>query len=260
MTSAAHLVALALALFCCLGAASASINPNSDLRVIPLVIEEPFSALFSFLALVITAILYQRYRSVTASYPHYRRSLIYVLWQCQFWATMWSGFWSTAFHAHENKLTEALDYYSAAIIWVVFLYVLLVRLLNPKNVGAMILLALPLAARYGYYLYYMHFVRFDYQWQVIFCAQLVVIHGVIISIWGLKKILVEKKLYPIYAIAMHLSIIACCPLEIFDFLPLFGHLDGHSLWHLSICFIMYLWFSFVIRDAEENCKSRKFTI
>lgn len=41
------------------------------------------------------------------------------------------------------------------------------------------------------------------------------------------------------------------PLELIEFPPLFGHLDGHALWHLAGAFITYAFHKHTVADAGD---------
>ena len=47
-----------------------------------------------------------------------------------------------------------------------------------------------------------------------------------------------------------LILLLASPCEFFDFPPIFGHLDGHALWHLAAIPVAFLWNAFFRKDAE----------
>eukprot|EP01103_Thecamoeba_quadrilineata_P011637 TRINITY_DN2816_c0_g1_i2.p2 TRINITY_DN2816_c0_g1~~TRINITY_DN2816_c0_g1_i2.p2 ORF type:complete len:130 (+),score=12.43 TRINITY_DN2816_c0_g1_i2:44-433(+) len=99
---------------CLVWAASAAINPDPSLRVIQFCIEEPFSALFSFLLVLTNLYLYRELNKAALTTRDEDYPYIYC-WKLQVYFWTWSYIWSTLFHIHENKLTERMDYFGAVI-------------------------------------------------------------------------------------------------------------------------------------------------
>ncbi|KAI9740895.1 MAG: hypothetical protein M1818_004500 [Claussenomyces sp. TS43310] len=47
-------------------------------------------------------------------------------------------------------------------------------------------------------------------------------------------------------------IIVAMSLELFDFPPLWGTFDAHSLWHLGTVAPTILWYNFLLKDAKDD--------
>ena len=81
--------------------------------------------------------------------------------------------------------------------------------------------------------------------NMIVCVVIGVLQLIIWAVWGLvTKHPARYKLWTVI-LATALAML----LEIFDFPPVWGIFDAHSIWHAATLPITYLWWSFIKDDA-----------
>jgi len=200
---------------------------------------------------------YRKIRKLMEQHPKAKKSVLNYLWILQAFCWMFAYIWSTLFHIHENKITERMDYFCAVLLWVSNDIISIIRIFKPKDPKIIILIMIPFFARGGYFLYYMNFVEFDYGWTIEVVAGLVVVHAILWIPWCFFKYFKEKRAYCIWNLVSLIGLACALPLEIFDFIPLFGHFDGHGLWHLAGCFIIHSWMNFAVGDVAWRCSRYK---
>jgi len=93
----------------------------------------------------------------------------------------------------------------------------------------------------------MHYVKFDYAWNMTLLVILSIIHSVLWLVWAWKTrpSYLRHLLIPIAVTAILSS------LELFDFEPLLLIFDPHSLWHLGIIGMAILLKNFLVIDAKH---------
>lgn len=226
-----------------------AINPDPELRVLQLCVEEPFSSLFSFLIMLIElyfvfVLLPLRKHSL---YQHVRyHSLgITLMW-------VWTYFWSAAFHFRETVLTERMDYFSSAIGWLYMVYSGVVHVFRVDDIRIKIGVAGAMAVWAVRFIDYMVNVRFDYGYCVQSVAVLVVVHFVMYASWIAYQAYTRSRPWSVLApcLLCHIVILCACPLELVDFLPIWNMLDGHSLWHGAGNIVAYAWAAFIVNETR----------
>ncbi|KAJ5074168.1 post-gpi attachment to protein factor 3 [Anaeramoeba ignava] len=122
---------------------------------------------------------------------------------------------STMFHARDNVITEFSDYHFAfgsPFYWVYLMFL------------------------------------FDYAFHMKLCTFSIVTSFSIWLIWCIFTF--RKYKHCFWILLFYGSIFAFSPFELFDFPPLFGHFDAHSLWHAANCLIVLSLTPFIIKDAN----------
>ena len=228
--------------------AAASINPNPALRVMPLgPIEEPAAAGFSFLILLINVRLLPELMAM----PHalVREHPYPVLANMFVW--MVAYFWSTVFHMHETTLSETMDYGMAVFSWTYMLYAACVRFLPfvPRRVWRTLF-----TLWYAYFAFYMKCVKFDYGFAVLSVGVLAVIHLVLWVPYCIQRI-AQGFRYPFYYVFLNIFFLCVLPFELYDFPPLLGIFDGHSLWHGGGTVLQYCWTRFLLADIRATASA-----
>lgn len=94
-------------------------------------------------------------------------------------------------------------------------------------------------------------VRFDYGYNTLWGVATGLMSTVFWSFWIYKH---QQMPYVWKAIITQLGLYLATSLELLDFPPLFSLLDAHALWHFATIPIGYLWYSFIISDAQFCCK------
>ncbi|KAJ5076977.1 post-gpi attachment to protein factor 3 [Anaeramoeba ignava] len=155
---------------------------------------------------------------------------------------------STLFHARDNVITEFCDYYLAFLCPLYMTYISLVRTLWITNKQTLKKLAIPFIVVFLYFAYQMGFVSFDYAWHMKMSVFFIFSSFFIWLAWSIKhfKELPQCK----WVLSFYIAIFLFSPLELFDFQPLFGYFDAHSLWHGVGSPIIALFSFFTIFDAQ----------
>lgn len=167
--------------------------------------------------------------------------------------------WSTVFHARDFPWTERMDYYAAASIVLYAFYVAVVRVFRlyqrkRRRMWA-IWTGLCCLAFVGHVGYLASLQRFDYTYNVIVCA---VVGGLSNILWVGFWIANRKSRPYAYRIALLAILITLfMSLELFDFPPIWGIFDAHSLWHGSTVLLVWGWYEFVKRDVEWEAEEMK---
>lgn len=74
--------------------------------------------------------------------------------------------WSTVFHARDCLLTERLDYFCASLGISYALATVLIRWMNLVSLRKQLLVLVPLGLLFLSHISYLHFVHFDYGWNM----------------------------------------------------------------------------------------------
>jgi hypothetical protein len=262
-----------LGLFSALPEASAAINPDPHLRVLQICffdsftlpslympppvsadkasdpqwrcIEEPASAFFSVIAVFVhTYLLVTFRRAASPHYPFYRATCAHSA------GWIFTSVSAVLLHIHEDRphfVHEKLDYYGVFVTLCIALYLAYAHLLrlspnSPHRRNAKIAACLISVC----FICYMQFVLFNYGLHVALCGLLMVALTLMYAVNYLQS----KRHHCRYFLCGSLVLLAASPCEFFDFKPIFGHFDGHSLWHLSAIPVAFLWYKFFRMDAE----------
>ncbi|KAJ3824856.1 Per1-like protein [Lentinula raphanica] len=241
-----------------------------------LVAQEPASVAFSFLNLYAHVKGARKLqRELDDSHP---MKIYYMGWS---FVSMNTWIWSCLFHTRDTAFTEKMDYFSAALTILVALYFTVIRLfhlyaLSPSRNS---LLAQERSPRsrlrlklwsatctltfLGHISYLNHLERFDYSYNVIFNLGIGLAHNIFWLCYSLPSSLSSLRRFPgrsrryrphfVYKPALLVSLItAAMALELLDFPPWFLVFDAHSLWHLSTAPIAYMWYEFLVEDANDD--------
>jgi hypothetical protein len=128
---------------------------------------------------------------------------------------------STAFHVHENKLTERADYFMPVIsfmIQIVWSAVILSSGVRRQAAVLLPVMLLPMAAFALFFMYTMHFVRFDYGWHMRVVVGLVIAQFFVVAPWFGSTRKPYAKLWLLGQLSMALAV----PFELYDFVPFLG--------------------------------------
>jgi len=155
---------------------------------------------------------------------------------------------ATIFHTKDTYLTERMDYYSAFVAAMFTNYINYIRILWIRDIKSRILLGIPPFLYTCYHIYYLQFISFNYAYNAKVVAILAATTCILWLGWSIKN----YRTHPHVWLCNVTNAIMCCSavFEIYDFPPLFGYIDPHSLWHLGGSLVTLLWGRFLIRDAE----------
>ncbi|KAL7410677.1 Per1-like-domain-containing protein [Mrakia frigida] len=195
--------------------------------------------------------------------------------------------WSTVFHTRDKPWTEKADYFSAGLAVTYSTFLVFVRIWHfyptssstssyastkPSSSSSSGSLSYPtrfkqLAAFFtlmfiGHITYLCKASSFDYGYNMFYSLTLGLIHNVLWILFSrpsllplfLRPYLRIPQAYPSssavsYPLYISILFFLAVSLEFFDFPPLGGVLDAHSLWHLATVGIVPLWYSFFREDA-----------
>ncbi|XP_077979125.1 GPI-specific phospholipase A2-like PGAP3 [Glandiceps talaboti] len=209
-------------------------------------VQEPASTLFSILNGLMHIIGIREYkRHLPPSAP------MYWVWHAFAAVGVNTWFWSTVFHTRDILLTERMDYFSAASLLLMNIYVVVVRSTAYGDGTCKRHISVPVAALltslFICHISYLTFVKFDYGYNI----AVSVIAGFVNSVWtvvwaftnwnihgGIKK-----------ALAVTISVNLFLALEVLDFAPIWWTFDAHSLWHACTIIPTLWWYSYIIEDS-----------
>ncbi len=137
--------------------------------------------------------------------------------------------WSTAFHCRDNFWTERLDYHCATVLIIASLFVTAVRVLRIKSAKVMAAMGGTLALLFAAHVWHMNFVLFDYGWNMQLSMGAALINTFTWLAW--VSVHWSKRPYVRHMALFNVLIVCAAMFEMFDFPPVMGLLDAHSVWH-----------------------------
>ncbi len=202
--------------------------------------QEPFSVIFSMGNLYAHVRGLRRLRrAVPASYPLRRFYVGFGLIGCAAWV------FSSVFHTRDFVLTERLDYFAAGASVLYGLYYTAVRLFRldrPAARPALLLWSAACAAAYAAHVAYLSLFRWDYGYNMAANVVVGVIHN---ALWTWFSLARWRRTHASWTIWPGLAVpwvMLAMGLELFDFPPLWGCLDAHSLCHAGTIAPTVLWY------------------
>eukprot|EP01134_Creolimax_fragrantissima_P006918 CFRG6918T1 len=210
-------------------------------------IQEPASVLASILNALAHIWGIHMYRKAIPAGKAYECSLrtIWLTWSL-FSINAWV--WSTIFHCRDTPFTEKMDYFSATAVILFQTYVAArhTEIITSTNWT----FPLTLLAFFVYHVRYLtlrH--RFDYSYNMTAMITIALIHSLWWIVWC--TVSYSEKKHVAYCISAIAITGVCMMLEIFDFPPLGGHFDAHSLWHFGTVPAALLWYRFLVLDVRD---------
>lgn len=167
------------------------------------------------------------------------------LWHVYAFLSMTSWFWSAVFHARYADLTERL-YYSSTVAFLGFALIMaIIRTLNVMTEAARVMLAAPLIAFVITHILYLNVVELNYVLNLVVVSIIAAATLLIWAIWaGVSRHPSRWKMGVVVA-GSALAML----LEMIDFPPYNGLVDGHALWQAITAPVTCIWWSFVRDDA-----------
>ncbi|EFJ33756.1 hypothetical protein SELMODRAFT_167352 [Selaginella moellendorffii] len=167
------------------------------------------------------------------------------LWTVYGLLSIHSWFWSVVFHTRDTPVHESWDYSSAVATLGFSLILAITRTLSIKTEAARVMVSAPCIGFIATHICYLNFYEFDYGWNMIVC----VVMGLSQLLFWLVWAIVSKHPSRLKVWTVGLGTLGAMLLELYDFPPLGGQFDAHSLWHLGTIPLTFLWWSFVKDDA-----------
>lgn len=158
--------------------------------------------------------------------------------------------WSTAFHCRDNFWTERLDYHCASVLLVMTLLVTIVRVLRVRSRLVMAGIAALLLGAFALHVAHMNLVLFDYGWNMKLSIGVVATN---ILLWlGWVAVHVRKRPYVLHMAVLNCALVAAGMFEVYDFSPVWGHLDAHATWHGLTIPIGFYWYYIFYTDFKAE--------
>lgn len=213
-------------------------------------IQEPASALASVLNLLAHVYMLKKMRD-SISY----RAPFKPLWYLFGFVSVNTWIWSTIFHTRDFEFTEKMDYFSAFSLVLFQFNSFFIRVLALKrslfSKIFMYSIILTSVVYYGYHVYFLSFVRFDYEYNMNVNILFGALNSACWIFWSLYKMFYENKRYTWRCLASVLLVDILMSFEIFDFSPIWWTVDSHALWHISTICIPFFWYQFIIDDNYQ---------
>eukprot|EP00250_Pteridium_aquilinum_P008211 c17768_g1_i1 orf=322-1395(-) len=174
--------------------------------------------------------------------PYYEYSSLWIIYGV---LAINSWFWSAVFHSRDIVITERMDYFSAVSVIGYTLIVAIIRTMNVTLEAARVMVASPIIAFMATHMLYLSLLNFDYGLNMKICVVMGVLQLLMWTFWG--WFISHPARFKLWFVV--LAGAAAMLLEIFDFPPLWGLFDAHSLWHAITIPLTYFWWSFIKDDA-----------
>jgi hypothetical protein len=179
---------------------------------------------------------------------------------------------SVAFHTRQTHFTIALDYCSALFLLGYALFVCVLRIAGPNCsvVRQSALWLLGFISLTGYILRASAIIagRVSYGSHMQTCIALAAAHTLLWIGWAVCGVIstlgkpADPEGHPdrstfLLCLFCQLWFSGAALMEIFDFPPIMGHFDAHSLWHAATIPLGFWWYSFWIMDNSRRLHSSK---
>jgi len=210
--------------------------------------QEPLSVLFSLANLYAHAAGLRRLRrAVPARYPARPYYAALALVSCAAWAL------SALFHTRDFALTERLDYFGAAASVLYGLYYTVVRLARlyrpgtparprPRRRAVLRLWTALCLALYAAHVGFLTLVRWDYTYNMAANVAVGVVQNALWTAYSVRRWRHTHRAWAAWPGLAVAWVMMAMGLELFDFPPLWGALDAHSLWHAGTVAPAVLWY------------------
>lgn len=175
------------------------------------------------------------------------------------YAWLWAGYmllsinawlWSAVFHSRDTRLTERLDYFSAATLIFFNLFLSVVRVGRLRSRVAQAAVAAPLLLFLASHFRFMLLVLFDYGYHVKVCIVAGAAQSLLWLLWAVASAPPPPGRRPLLSFILFVN--TCMALEVLDFPPIWRVLDAHSLWHAATVPLVYLFYRFIQADLTAG--------
>ncbi|KAJ5477135.1 hypothetical protein N7539_007279 [Penicillium diatomitis] len=215
--------------------------------------QEPFSVLFSFLNF---AAHWHGMSRVQESIPDWYSMRKYYMMFGYIGLTSWT--FSMIFHTRDFNITEKLDYWAAGASVLYSLYMALIRIMRldlespPYRPTLRRLWTAICILLYTMHVCYLTFWSWNYTYNMAANVVVGVIGNLLWTTFSIVRYRQQMKSWTAWPGMIVAWIILAMSLELFDFPPWQGMIDAHSLWHLGTVVPTAWWYSFLIRDAQDD--------
>ncbi|WEW55027.1 hypothetical protein PRK78_000454 [Emydomyces testavorans] len=174
-----------------------------------------------------------------------------------------SWIFSIIFHTRDFPLTEKLDYFAAGASVLYGLYLSVVRIFRldqtRPRVKSIFLRwwTILCSGLYLAHISYLTFWTWDYSYNMAANVAIGITQNLLwtwFSVCRYRKYMKSWTAWPGMIVAW---LILAMSLELLDFPPAWGLVDAHSLWHLGTVIPTIWWYTFLIKDTQDDLIERR---
>ncbi|KAF2086621.1 Mn2+ homeostasis protein-like protein Per1 [Saccharata proteae CBS 121410] len=219
--------------------------------------QEPFSVIFSLLNFLAHDWGMSKLRqTIPATYPLRKYYLLFG------WFGMNSWVWSMVFHTRDFGWSEKMDYFAAGASVMYGLYYTPIRVfrldLETKNRQSVRRAWTGLCvALYAAHVIYLTCWSWDYTYNMAANVAVGIVQNLMWSWFSISRYRKLKRTWAAWPGLIVAWIIVAMSLELLDFPPWKGMIDAHSLWHLGTVGPTIAWYSFLVKDAQEDLQGTR---
>lgn len=164
---------------------------------------------------------------------------------------MSSWVFSAIFHTRDCTATEQLDYFAAGASVLYGLYYTPIRVFRldrrtPRRRATRRAWAALCILLYTFHVAYLKGIRWDYTYNMAANVVVGMIQNILWLWFSWDKYRRTRRPWAIWPGIAVAGVITVMSLELFDFPPLWGTFDAHSLWHLGTIAPTVLWYKWVL--------------
>ncbi|KAH6659953.1 PER1 protein [Truncatella angustata] len=214
--------------------------------------QEPFSVLFSLGNMVAHQNGLAKLRaSIPANYPLRPYYCLFAYFGIATWI------FSSIFHVRDFVATEQLDYFAAGagVMYGMYYTPIIVFRLDkptPRRRSMLRLWTVLCCTLYACHVIYLKAWKWDYTYNMTANVVVGLTQNSLWTYFSFRKYRQTHKLWAIWPGCIVAWLMMVMSLELFDFAPLWGALDAHSLWHLGTIVPTIVWYNFLVRDAQDD--------
>ncbi|CAK7231741.1 hypothetical protein SCUCBS95973_008018 [Sporothrix curviconia] len=167
---------------------------------------------------------------------------------------------SAIFHTRDFVLTERLDYFAAGASVLYGLYFTAIRVFrldHPARAPVRSVWSLVCLCLYAAHVGFLTLVRWDYGYNMAANVVCGIVQNGLWSYFSYREWTRTRRFWAVWPGIAVAWVMLAMSLELFDFSPIGGVFDAHSLWHLGTIGPTILWYNFLVRDALDNIQAKE---
>lgn len=173
-----------------------------------------------------------------------------------------SWVFSSIFHARDFQLTEELDYFAAGASVLYGMYYAPVRIFRldiatPRRRSVLRAWTLLCLMLYAAHVGYLKGIRWDYTYNMAANVAVGIVQNALWTWFSIDRYRKSKRLWAMWPGLVVAWVTFAMSMELFDFPPWYGSVDAHSLWHLMTIAPTLLWYTFLVKDMQDDIAKGK---
>lgn len=165
---------------------------------------------------------------------------------------------SCVFHTRDFAFTEQMDYFAAGANVLYGLYYTAVHHFRldrktPRRRSLLRAWTGTCLVLYGCHVLYLKMYRWDYGYNMAANVAVGIMQNLLWSWYSYDKYMRSKRTWAMWPGLTVAWVMMAMSLEMFDFAPLWGAVDAHSLWHLGTIAPTILWYKWVVSLSHAHC-------